>query len=508
MDWLIEDIVAEQTQKNKDETAGAIKKKYMNLDLSDLMAMRMVSMKDKLKLSEKEQDMVMKLSLNETKLDELEKQLADMDDNEDEATVDLFVVIDISYSMEGEKLKEVKESLGFLVELLKKNDRISFVTFDTHSEYLMAPKLIGESREQIDAAINYLHVQGSTNIGKGIETTFKAMVDRKSKNQVTGILLLSDGHDNQWWRKGGPVVDKFFEEWTPKLKDHPYTIHTYGYGADHDADIMDQIAKLNGGAFHYVHDIANVSDSFADYLGGLCSVIGRDAKIDLKLNMTDLFPEIRFKKTYGRQFSGDKETLRTINVNNILKGCAKDFIFELTLNGVKDAECIESEPSNMKFVSATLIMENLSGKEYRITEDFAIDVYNESSKIEIIENTDVKKHVVRTKAADIIEMAQDCCDNRSYAHAEDLLSAMENECDQYDDDEMFNQLKTNLGKQKAMVRNEKEGKRNSMNMKAYAMNSANCYAMQESSPCMAKGMFQNASRQKRTAKMNFLKSGF
>jgi len=241
--------------------------------------------------------------------------------------------------MEGQNLNEVKESLGFLVELLKKNDRISFITFDDNAELLMAPKLVGESRKMIDAAIKSLHVRGSTNIGMGIETTFKTMIDRKSKNQVTGILLLSDGIDNMWWHQGGAVVDKFFEQWTPKLKDHSYTIHTYGYGADHDATLMDQIALRNGGAFHYVHDVANVGDSFADYLGGLCSVIGKNAKIYIKLNPNQLFPEIRFKKTYGSMFSGEKETLRTVSVNNLLKGLAKDFVFEVTLNGVKDPEC-------------------------------------------------------------------------------------------------------------------------------------------------------------------------
>merc|ERR1711884_922196 len=101
---------------------------------------------------------------------------------------------------------------------------------------------------------------------------------------------------------------------------------------------------------------------------------------------------------------------------------------------------------------------------------------------------------VRTKAAEIIELAQDCCDRYSYAHAEDMLSAMEKDCDDYEDDVMFKQMKENLSKQKEMVKNEKEGRGNVMNMKAYAMNTRNCYAMQESSPLMAKGMFQNKSK--------------
>jgi len=226
---------------------------------------------------------------------------------------------------------------------LKPNDRISIVAFDDKSELVLAPKLIKNSRENIESAIKSLHVCGSTNISAGLTTTFNTMLNRKSKNQVTGIILLSDGQDNQYFNKGGAIVDNYFKEWSEKLKDHSYNIHTFGYGDDHDAELMDQIAHLNGGGFHYVNDVELVSESFADYLGGLCSVVGKNAFVDIKLNPTETYPEIRFKKTYGILFSGDKETQRKISLNNILKGYAKDFMFEVTLNASSDTDSIITE---------------------------------------------------------------------------------------------------------------------------------------------------------------------
>ena len=35
-----------------------------------------------------------------------------------------------------------------------------------------------------------------TNVRAGIESVFEAMINRKTKNQVTGVILLSDGIDN------------------------------------------------------------------------------------------------------------------------------------------------------------------------------------------------------------------------------------------------------------------------------------------------------------------------
>jgi len=237
--------------------------------------------------------LVIKASVKESKLEELESNIGDgVEDSE--ATVDLFVVIDISYSMKGEKINQVKESLMLLLDLLKPNDRISFITFHSVSKYIMAPKKVGQSRSLIESVIQSLSVAESTNIRAGIYTAFKAILDRKSKNQVTGIILLSDGMDNQYFHKGGERVNNFFAEWSEKLASHPYNMHTFGYGHDHDANLMEQIARLNGGSFHYINDVSKVDESFADYLGGLCSVIGRNAYLNIKLNPSDTFPEIRF----------------------------------------------------------------------------------------------------------------------------------------------------------------------------------------------------------------------
>jgi len=157
--------------------------------------------------------------------------------------------------MEGQKIREVKQSLRFLLDLLKPKDRISIVTFDDYSRLVLAPKLVRDSRETILEAIDSLHVKGATNISEGLTDTFKTMLARKSQNQVTGIILLSDGQDNKYFNQGGAVVEKYFKEWSEKLKDHSYNIHTFGYGDDHDAELMDHIARLNGGAFHYVNNV-------------------------------------------------------------------------------------------------------------------------------------------------------------------------------------------------------------------------------------------------------------
>jgi len=53
-----------------------------------------------------------------------------------------------------------------------------------------------------------------------------------------------------------------------KEKKQQFTVHTFGYGNDHDANIMNQIAKLGNGDFYFVNDLEKVAETFVDCIGG------------------------------------------------------------------------------------------------------------------------------------------------------------------------------------------------------------------------------------------------
>jgi Mg-chelatase subunit ChlD len=51
--------------------------------------------------------------------------------------IDLVCVVDISGSMEGEKLQLVKNSLRFLMKIMGPWDRLSIVTFESRSHIIL-----------------------------------------------------------------------------------------------------------------------------------------------------------------------------------------------------------------------------------------------------------------------------------------------------------------------------------------------------------------------------------
>lgn len=106
---------------------------------------------------------------------------------------------------------------------------------------------------------------------------FQVLKGRKYKNQVNSVFLLSDGLDGGAENR---VKDLMV---SADIKD-PYTIHSFGFGSDHDPKLMNSISQLKDGNFYYVEKLDQVDEMFTDALGGLFSVVGQNLSINVKIN--------------------------------------------------------------------------------------------------------------------------------------------------------------------------------------------------------------------------------
>ena len=57
-------------------------------------------------------------------------------------------------------------------------------------------------------------------------------------------------------------------------------VFTFGYGSEHDANMLRAIADAGSGLFYYINNVDCIPDSFCDCLGGLLSVA---AQVELVL---------------------------------------------------------------------------------------------------------------------------------------------------------------------------------------------------------------------------------
>ena len=184
--------------------------------------------------------------------------------------VHMMMLVDTSGSMDDDrKLESVKRSLQVMLVLLSDEDRLSLVTFDDNSKvHLNRTIPTAADREAISYRISSLHTNGSTNMSAGLLEA-RDRVEDLSSGRKQGILLLTDGHANMGVMDVPGLVNivRRIQQEKPGV-----SVSTVGYGADHNTDLLTEIAKEGGGAYNVVKSQEDVATTFGDVLGGLMSI--------------------------------------------------------------------------------------------------------------------------------------------------------------------------------------------------------------------------------------------
>ncbi|XP_027365225.1 E3 ubiquitin-protein ligase WAV3-like isoform X2 [Abrus precatorius] len=205
------------------------------------------------------------------------------------APVDLVTVLDVSGSMAGTKLALLKRAMGFVIQNLGSNDRLSVIAFSSTARRLFPLcRMTDSGRQQALHAVNSLVANGGTNIAEGLRKGAKIMEDRKEKNPVGSIILLSDGQDNYTVNFSANQPQPNYELLLPTSisgRDNSgfqIPVHAFGFGADHDASSMHSISEISGGTFSFIETEAVLQDAFAQCIGGLLSVVVQELQVGIE----------------------------------------------------------------------------------------------------------------------------------------------------------------------------------------------------------------------------------
>ena len=218
------------------------------------------------------------------------------------SNVDLICIIDISGSMKNQKLTLVKDSLKNLISFMDEKDRMALILFnDKATQYLDLSYLTKETKNNYIAKIDKITSRGGTNILSGLEKAVNILKEEKLKEsnnktnedniRVKSLMLLSDGNDNDY--NDIEIADGLKN--LTKGFNLSFTLHTFGYGDDHDPKIMSRLANLRDGSFYMIEELDKVSDCFVNALGGFMSVMYNEACLNIKT----LKDNVKIKKVYG-----------------------------------------------------------------------------------------------------------------------------------------------------------------------------------------------------------------
>ncbi|XP_021721113.1 uncharacterized protein LOC110688682 [Chenopodium quinoa] len=166
------------------------------------------------------------------------------------APIDLVTVLDVSGSMTGPKLQMLKRAMRLVISSLSSADRLAIVAFSSAPQRLLPlRKMTSQGQKSARKIIDHLSCGQGTSVGEALKKASKVLEDRREKNPVCSIILLSDGQDdppssNQRQRASQMSSTRFAHIEIP--------VHPSGFGFRTPEPKQDAFAKCVGGLLSVV----------------------------------------------------------------------------------------------------------------------------------------------------------------------------------------------------------------------------------------------------------------
>ncbi|KAF1987850.1 hypothetical protein K402DRAFT_419726 [Aulographum hederae CBS 113979] len=192
--------------------------------------------------------------------------------------LDIVVVIPVSSSMQGVKITQVRDALRFLVSNLGYKDRMGLVTFGSSGGGVPIVGMTSKTWSGWSKVLDSIRPVGQkslrSDVVEGANVAMDLLMQRKSNNPISSILLISDSSTSD------PESVDFVVSRAEAAK---VSIHSFGLGLTHKPDIMIELSTRTKASYTYVKDWMMLRESVAGCLGSLQTVSHQNVKLRLKL---------------------------------------------------------------------------------------------------------------------------------------------------------------------------------------------------------------------------------
>ena len=250
--------------------------------------------------------------------------------------VHIALLLDVSSSMEGERLTTLQNSLKAFLRCLSSNDCLTIITYSSNATVLCSYTLVGHNEAYWTNMIDGLVANGNTNM----ESAF-TLLSRTCQQAPHAIILLTDGLVNAGASSAKAIILPL--ETNARL--HSTAIFTLGFGNDHNQIMLRDIALNTQGNYFYCDKSEDLPQTFGSILGILRNRYIEDIVLDLPFEYEWL----------ERSTPKDK---RGVHINFLSGGTTQRFVFkkntsELITAPYLSVQCIIRGQGKQHFMTFT-----------------------------------------------------------------------------------------------------------------------------------------------------------
>lgn len=168
----------------------------------------------------------------------------------DEPEIALVIVLDKSWSMNGQVMELCKSAAQAAIDALKDEQSIGVITFNDGFDWDVPLQNLGKRRAEIKKAVAAIEPSGQTMIFPAVEQAYKALLAVKAR--AKHVILLSDGRS----------YPDDYEGLVKKMVAAKMTVSSVAVGQSADGELLKNIATWGKGRSYMVLDAREVPQIF------------------------------------------------------------------------------------------------------------------------------------------------------------------------------------------------------------------------------------------------------
>lgn len=208
---------------------------------------------------------------------------------------DIVLVLDVSGSMEGEKLAQAQSAAQFVVEHLNEGDRLNLISFSTGVDRWKSTvqPMDNERRIAADLWIRGLRATGSTDINRALLESLALLDNAADGDRPAYILFLTDGLPTQGEEDPDRIVANALGSAPPGRS---LRLFTFGVGYDVNTDLLDELSAGLGGRSTYVSPDEQIDEAVSGFYAGVSTPVLANLSVALtdaagaSLDVSDSYP--------------------------------------------------------------------------------------------------------------------------------------------------------------------------------------------------------------------------
>ena len=296
--------------------------------------------------------------------------------------VAFLIMIDVSYSMDGEKIFRAKQAALKILELIRDKDYVGVYGFCGKVKEVLKP-IPFTDKKLVEKAIVSLKLDSGTNIYESLKVLAeqaRKLVESKAVSAVRAIFI-TDGEPTS-----GPKKPKKILEMARKLREAGGTALVIGVGEKYNEKLLLDIARAVNGVFEHAHDPEALEKTMYEYTSIVRELCAREIVATLVSS-----PYTRVNIYNRESITIDNET--RVNIGDIHYGEVIDVVGELLV------EPMVSGTHEALTITISYINPETDEQEFLRPIRFSLNIIERGRAGEIMVDNTVEAEVRAVKAA-------------------------------------------------------------------------------------------------------------